>query len=66
MEHKKSVCKNMEGMSLSEAERYAKEKGYEIRVAERNGSSNFVTTDYRSDRVSVKIKGDKVIEANIN
>jgi len=61
----KSIVVDIEGMNLSEAKSYAKERGYEIRVEKRNAISNFLTADYKDHRINVKVKNNNVESATI-
>lgn len=61
----KSILDDIEGMDLDEAKRYAKERGFQIRVEKRNAISNFLTADYKDDRINVKVRNNNVESATI-
>ena len=61
----KSILDDIEGMNLDEAKEYVKEKGFQIRVKKRNAISNFLTTDYKDDRINVKVSNNNVESATI-
>lgn len=61
----KSILDDIEGMDLDEAKRYAKERGFQIRVEKRNAISNFLTADYKDDRINVKVRNNIVESATI-
>lgn len=56
------ICDSVEGMDLEEAKNYVKDRGFEIRVEEKGGTPNFLTTDYREDRLTVKVSDSDVIK----
>ncbi len=61
----KSILDDIEGMDLDEAKSYAKERGFQIRVEKRNAISNFLTADYKDDRINVKVRNNNVESATI-
>ena len=61
----KSILDDIEGMDLDEAKRYAKERGFQIRVKKQNAISNFLTADYKDDRINVKVRNNNVESATI-
>ncbi len=58
----KTILDDIEGMNLNEAKNYAKERGFEIRVEKRNAISNFLTADYKDDRINITLSGDNIIK----
>jgi hypothetical protein len=53
------------GLSEEEAIRVAKEEGFTLRVAGRDGECYALTMDYRTDRVNVYLEGGTVTAAAI-
>ena len=55
-------AKQLAGLSLDKAKALAAEKGWEIRVAEEDGTTNTLTADLRPNRVNVIVKAGVVFD----
>jgi hypothetical protein len=54
------VADTVLGMSEAEATKTAEAKGLTVRVGSRDGEDFPLTMDYRTDRVTLTVKADKV------
>lgn len=61
---KKIELKELIGLSLEDSIIKIKEHGLVSRVVENNGKTCMVTSDFRTDRISLYVKNDIVIKAN--
>jgi hypothetical protein len=57
------VADSVVGMSEAEATKTAEAKGLTVRVGSRDGEDFPLTMDYRTDRVTLTVKDDKVTAA---
>ena len=53
------------GLSEEEATKVATGNGWAVRVAERDGESFMLTTDYRTDRVNLTVKNGRVTAVTV-
>jgi hypothetical protein len=61
----KEVADSVVGMSEAEATKTAEAKGLTVRVGSRDGEDFPLTMDYRTDRVTLTVKADKVTAVTV-
>lgn len=54
---------NLLGMTEAEAQEYANNQGWTLRVGSRDGEAYMLTTDYLADRVTITLENGKVTDA---